>query len=331
MKKASKITDLIETQIAISEDTISIIQEIIETITPFFSILSSPQNPCNQSFSLLMQISKEILKFETSFSKLESHSLLTISDLFNTFEISFQNLFENLAKNSLSSSDIQKLMKSKPHKPFFDTLTSKNIDLSFWFQFPYTYVKTWSIFWTRVLDIVTINDNLYSIYLQCRSSIQKIELSEQKSRVAEMFKSKLEQLFKSSAKHKVFIPKDSALLWCISGKIILKPAPVKVTLFIFEDRVAILRDDKEKTVFSSKLLNTWMVKSSMYPAKQNIIDILCTQQSFAFEPANEQESTALWKTWGSIATWCPQDWSIFQPVVIDPTEKESIQWEYVNK
>ena len=328
MKKATKITDLIETQFAVSEEMSSVAQQIIESLTPFFSELTSEQSLCSQSFKALMNIAKEIIKFESSFVKLESHSLTTIADLFSSF-ISFNPLFTELENNLPSSADIQKIAKSKPHKAFNESLAQKNANLSFWFQFPYIYIKTWSIFWTRVLEIVTINDNFYSVYLQCRSSVTKIEQSEQKMRVSEMFKSKLEQLYKASEKQKVFIPKDSALLWCVSGKILLKPQPLNAMLFVFEDRVAILREDK--TVFSSKLLNTWIVKSSMFPGKQNVVDILCTQQSFAFEPANDSESTALWKTWNSIATWCPNDWSIFQPVVIDPEEKNTIQWEVVNK
>lgn len=328
MKRQTKIADLIETQIAVSEEMSSIANQVLTCVTPFFEDLINPKNLCAKSFEALVDASKSILSFESTFLKSENHTLASIADLFNSFE-KLPALFSNLEQSIPSPEDLNKILKSKVHKSFIDFLSSKNIDLQFWFHFPYTYIETWAIFWTRALDIVSIDDNMYSVYLQCRTTLKKIEMQQQKKRISEMFKAKIEQLFKLSEKQKVFIPKDSSLLWCVAGRVIVKPHPVAASLFIFEDRVALMREDK--VVVSSKLLNTWIVKSSMFPAKRNVVDVLGTKQSFVFEPANENESSALWKTWRTIASWCPSDWSIFQPVIIDPTEKDSIEWEVVNK
>jgi hypothetical protein len=326
--KQTKIGDLIENQIAVSEEMTSIANEIITYITPFYDELRNPQNICAKSFEALVNALKSIISFEAAFLKSSNHTLLSIAELFNSSE-KLPALFNDLEQSIPSADELAKLSKSKTHKSFIDSLAAKNVDLPFWFHFPYLYIKTWVIFWTRALEIVTIDDDLYSVYLQCRAALKKIEMDQQKIRIMEMFKPSLEKLYKHSEKQKVFIPKDSALLWCVSGHMIQHPQPVPASLFIFEDRVALMREDK--LVISSNLLNTWIVRSSMFPAKRNVVDVLCTKQSFAFEPLNENESIALWKTWKTVGSWCPNDWSIFQPVIIDPDEKETLEWHVVNK
>ncbi|EAY01439.1 hypothetical protein TVAG_490270 [Trichomonas vaginalis G3] len=311
-----------------SSEMCSLAQQILESVTPFYEDLIKTGNLCSQAFETLVQISKKIISFETKFVKSSVQSLNSIVDLFNS-EPELRDLYKILDENIPTPADFQKIAKSKSHKPFLDALSSKNVDLKFWFSFPYTYIATWTVFWKQILEIIPVDDSCYSIYQHCLLDLNKIEFESQHARIAQQFKDKLTKLFKLSDKQKVFIPKNSPLLWLVPGYHVCKPSNIKADLFIFEDRVVLCREDN--LLISSKLLNTWIVKSPMHPAQLNIVDVLGTKQSFAFQPETENDAIALWKTWDSIATWCPSDWSMFQPIIIDPNEKDEIEWETVYK
>lgn len=328
MNTVSKITDLVNLQIDVSAGTCDMAQQILEILTPFYQELTKEGNICANSFATLVDLVKKIISFETKFFKAHAPTLNTIVDQFSTFD-ELKNLFKNFSENLPSTADLVKISKSKLHKPFLDVLASKNSTLNYWFMFPYTYVASWSVFWKQVLEVIPIDDGYYSIYQKCLSELKKIEFETKHVRVAQQFKDKLAKLYKISDKQKVFIPKNSPLIWCLSGFHVTTPSNIPANLFIFEDRVVLFR--KDNLIISSKLLNTWIIESSMYPAEQNVVAVLGTKQSYAFQLASEADATALWQTWNSVATWCPSDWSIFTPVIVKPDEEDDIFWEAVYK
>ena len=324
MNKKDQLINLVNSMILFEKDTSLKCEQILELVSPFSTVLTEPENFLRIQFSTLLNILHIISDFSSKIINIQSFSLNAIADyIFLVTDL--PTIFIKLESEFPTLDDINKIQKQKKIRSLITILKEKHLDLFNIFHFHFNFSLNWFRFWTQILEITSSNDSNYTLYQDCWIKFKSIENNKILRTLLDNFSLELNSLKKIASEQHIFLPLESNFKWCVKGKIISELRPLETTIFLYEDRIIIFRSDK--IIFSSSILHTWILKSVMYAEKENVLDILGIKYSFSFQTLNNFDKESFWKSWNSLPIWCPEDWSIFQPIINDPNQQDIFEYE----
>lgn len=320
--------DLVQEIIAYIRDTDPRIKNFLDKAAPYREILTKPDSSSSKGFSALLNLYTALHNFTQAVLQKPSPNLSILADIV-TKDDEIQKKFKELNDKMPSPNDLNKITNSKQYSKFVKDVSETGIVYAF--NYPFTIAAKLERFWSQVLNLVPAEDAVRGLYQACRQKFKAIDHKQTFERNAAKFSKQLEQLKAYGKQKDIIFPNDMKLHWCIHGSVMAPPQqpPIPAYLFIFEDRLALMRSDK--VVKCNLILNVWILPSAMYPRNLHVVDVLTTDFSFAFQPENLSESDALWKSWNVIANTAPLDYNIYQPVMLSNDPPPQLEWVEINE
>ncbi|OHT00476.1 hypothetical protein TRFO_32841 [Tritrichomonas foetus] len=326
------IQEKIREVIQFEKETLPQITRFLKTIEPFLEEITKTESPIAVSYLTLHTIFQKLRSFEKDILAISKPTIDSFAD--EIIKRGLNKEFLNLNMNMPTAPDLQKFMGLKSQANFAQAVTALKMDFVYWFHLPFIVAAKWERFWIFILSMIPSEDPARGVYQQCRNEFKAVDHEQMFRRAAETSKKQLELLKQYGKNANIDFNESLKLRICVKGSIVTgsiqSPVNVPAHLFLFEDRIAILNVN-EKSVKQQSNLSVWLVQSTVFPKSQMVIDVLGIDFSFAFQPENSVDFEALKHNWEILRSQKPKDYSIYQPIRLNSSEPDALEWVEINE